>query len=194
MMKAIDRTHGDSLFHGRTTDIPFLVKNNFRVGYAAEWKLRSDFVTHMSNQIGLIIGKNGAHLSGIRNELNNKHNAKDAVLGIWGQQLDNGDFVFSVYGNNDAAILEAICAIEFKADDIMKQFGWYVYQTPLQVVAKRLVTRWNTSREFGTAVENDDRLYKVDIEEVCFQQCPPGTPYNTSWCGGWTPILKELMH
>ena len=193
MLKAIDNSEQNSRFNGRTEDVAYLKNRNIRIQYAVEWKLRSDFTTHMKNRIGLIIGRNGRYLSDIREEVNRKHNMEDAVLGIWGKELTNGDFVFSAYGNNDQALLDVVSAIKFKSEDIMKLFGWYVYEIPFRIVAKRLVDRWDTTREFGTPISNADSLFAEETEEMCFQRCPHGTPYNTSWCGGWMPILKELM-
>ena len=131
-------------FFGKTTDVDHLDTMTEDITVAAEWILREDFDIHLGKKAGLLIGAEGKHLKELQNKIN-EEKGENAVMAIWAKRIPDGRMAFTAYGKSDDGVLNALKEISDRSIEILQNYGWTVYPTPVNIVFKRSVLNRNAS-------------------------------------------------
>lgn len=177
-------------FYGQTTDVDHLKTITEDVTVAAEWILREDFDIHLGKKAGLIIGAQGRKLKELQNKINEKE-GENAVMAIWAKRIPDGRMVFTAYGKNDDAVLNALKDISESVEKIMADYGWTVYPKPMSVVFKRAVL----TRQSSAVVMPGDSKYHSMPSVVQLREIDPEKKKARIWfanqlgCDNWSDTV-----
>ena len=103
--------------------------------------IREDFDIHLSKKAGLLIGAQENHLKSCRTN----QPEKEKMPWPFFKRIPDGRMAFTAYGKSDDGVLNALKEISDRSIEILQNYGWTVYPTPVNIVFKRSVLNRNAS-------------------------------------------------